>query len=206
MQIKTHGARWSERGVALALAVLALAACANQPTAAVAAQPAHHRNGGFQNNYVDFEPRGLGALMRWRFDAWRTGVPAAPAAPTPAIVPDLGLIQSNARAGTRMVPTVTWIGHATVLVATHVPPWPRDIGTGRHPDGVWIAPWYVAQGLGEDLERVAAAHPAVEFRVLAGHDHARRPGTAVAPNLTCQVGRARYGHPALEQVIELGER
>lgn len=97
-------------------------------------------------------------------------------------------------------------GHATVLVATHVPPWPRAVGTGRHPDGLWIAPWYVAQGLGEDLERVAAAHPAVEFRVFAGHDHARRPGMTIAPNLTCHVGRARYGHPVVERVMELGER
>ena len=30
-------------------------------------------------------------------------------------MPDLGLIQSNAKAGAHMVPTVTWIGHATVL-------------------------------------------------------------------------------------------
>ena len=54
-------------------------------------------------------------FMRWRFDAWRDGLPAAPASATPQIVPDLGLIQSNAKAGARMVPTVTWIGHATVL-------------------------------------------------------------------------------------------
>ena len=31
-------------------------------------------------------------------------------------MPDLGLIQSNAKAGAAMEPAVTWIGHATVLV------------------------------------------------------------------------------------------
>ncbi|HEU5293263.1 MAG TPA: MBL fold metallo-hydrolase [Burkholderiaceae bacterium] len=76
----------------------------------------HHRDGSFHNNYVDFQPRGLAMLVRWKFDAWRHGLPAAPASPTPTIVPDLGLIQSNAKAGARMQPTVTWIGHATVLV------------------------------------------------------------------------------------------
>jgi len=92
-----------------------LLACGDKP-AAVAGRAPHHRDGSFQNNYVDFQPRGLATLARWKFDAWRQGVPTAPAAPTPAIVPDLGLIQGNARAGARMQPTVTWIGHATVLV------------------------------------------------------------------------------------------
>lgn len=96
--------------------------------------------------------------------------------------------------------------HAMVLVATHVPPWPLPPGRRRHPEGEWIAPWYVAERLGEALERVATANPGVEFRVLAGHAHARREGMRIAPNLTCDVGGARYGEPRLERVLELGER
>ncbi len=96
--------------------------------------------------------------------------------------------------------------HTTVLVATHVPPWPLPPGSRRHPDGEWIAPWYVAERLGQALERAAAAHPAVRFRVMAGHAHARREGMAIAPNLTCDVGGARYGSPGIERVLELGER
>lgn len=106
--------RWTARGAGAALLALALAACANEP-AAVPGRAAHYRDGTFQNNYIVFTPRGLAALMRWKFEAWRDGLPAPPQTPTPAIVPDLGFIQSNARAGARMVPTVTWIGHATVL-------------------------------------------------------------------------------------------
>jgi len=34
--------------------------------AADAPLPPHHRPGGFQNNYVEFEPKGLGALLRWK--------------------------------------------------------------------------------------------------------------------------------------------
>ena len=98
-----------------AFLALALTACANEH-AAVKGRAPHHRDGTFQNNYVEFEPRGLLALLRWKWQAWRDGLPAPPQTPTPTIVPDLGLIQSNAKAGAAMVPTVTWIGHATVLV------------------------------------------------------------------------------------------
>jgi N-acyl-phosphatidylethanolamine-hydrolysing phospholipase D len=101
-------------GTCTALLALALSACANEP-AAVPGRAAHHRDGAFQNNYIEFQPRGLIALARWKFESWRDGVPLPPRAPTPAIVPDLGFIQSNAKAGARMVPAVTWIGHATVL-------------------------------------------------------------------------------------------
>ncbi|HEX6723372.1 MAG TPA: MBL fold metallo-hydrolase [Burkholderiaceae bacterium] len=103
------------RRCSAALLTLALTACANEP-AAVKGRAPHHRDGTFQNNHVDFEPRGLLALLRWKWQAWRDGLPAPPQTATPVIVPDLGLIQSNARAGAAMVPAVTWVGHATVLV------------------------------------------------------------------------------------------
>jgi N-acyl-phosphatidylethanolamine-hydrolysing phospholipase D len=105
---------WLLRGASAAAAALAVSACANEPTRTTSAT-AHHRDGGFQNNYTDRISPGLTALARWRFEAWRNDLPAPPKAATPAIVPDLGLIQSNAKAGARMVPAVTWIGHATVL-------------------------------------------------------------------------------------------
>ncbi len=103
------------RRCSAALLTLALTACANEP-AAVKGRAPHHRDGTFQNNHVDFEPRGLLALLRWKWQALRDGLPAPPQTATPVIVPDLGLIQSNARAGAAMVPAVTWVGHATVLV------------------------------------------------------------------------------------------
>lgn len=98
---------------AAAVLSLVLVACAGDRPA-VAGKPPHHREGGFRNNYTEVEPK-LGALARWRYEAWRDGLPPPAATPTPLIVPDLGLIQSNARAGAKMQPMVTWIGHATVL-------------------------------------------------------------------------------------------
>jgi len=108
MQIKA-------RVAALVFVALALSASADEPPAPLTGQAAHQRDGSYQNNYLDFTPPGLGALLRWKLAASRDGLPAPPSAPTPAIVPDLGFIQSNAKAGAHMVPAVTWIGHATVL-------------------------------------------------------------------------------------------
>lgn len=75
----------------------------------------HHRPGGFQNNYVEFEPKGFGDLLRWRWNAFRNDLPPAPERPTPWVEPDLIFIRSNALAGEAMQPAITWIGHATML-------------------------------------------------------------------------------------------
>ena len=76
---------------------------------------AHRRGSGFQNNYVDFEPKGLLALIRWRYEAWRDEVPKPPSTPPEVRSPDLSFITGNAMAGQAMAPAVTFIGHASVL-------------------------------------------------------------------------------------------
>jgi N-acyl-phosphatidylethanolamine-hydrolysing phospholipase D len=83
--------------------------------AAEPAKPVHHREGGFQNNWIEFAPRGLGELLSWRWQALRQGLPPKPGTPTPQVAPDLEFLLGNAAAGTAMQPAVTWIGHATVL-------------------------------------------------------------------------------------------
>jgi len=77
--------------------------------------PSHHRPGGFQNNYIEFERPSFAKVMTWKFAALREGLPRPPAAPTPRVAPDLAFIGANARAGTSMQPAITWIGHATML-------------------------------------------------------------------------------------------
>ncbi len=77
---------------------------------------AHHRGDKFQNHYLEFEPKGLGALLKWRIDAARAGVPKDPQTPTARVTPDLLFLRANATAGAAMVPTATWIGHASTLL------------------------------------------------------------------------------------------
>lgn len=74
------------------------------------------RDGHFQNNHIDFEPRGLGDLLKWRIHAVRARLPPPPQAPTPRVEPDLAFLRANAVAGAAMTPAVTWVGHASVLV------------------------------------------------------------------------------------------
>ncbi|MEO7334949.1 MAG: MBL fold metallo-hydrolase [Caldimonas sp.] len=92
------------------------ACCAIASAGPCEAVPSHHRPGGFQNNYIEFHPPGLSALLRWRIDAAREGLPKPPSAPTPTVPADIGFIAANAAAGMHMEPAVTWIGHATFLV------------------------------------------------------------------------------------------
>ena len=75
----------------------------------------HHRRDGFQNNHAEFQPKSLADVLRWRWSASRSGLPAAPRTPIPAVAPDLQFLHRNAAAGALMQPAVTWIGHSTVL-------------------------------------------------------------------------------------------
>ena len=80
------------------------------------ARKPHHRPGGFQNRYVDFVPRGLGDLLRWRWQAWRAGAPRPPQTLPPVVAPDLAGLRANAAAGVAARPTLTFIGHASTLL------------------------------------------------------------------------------------------
>ena len=76
-------------------------------------KPAHHRDGHFQNNHLEFQPRSLSEVLRWKWEAARAGRPRPPGTPIPVAQPDLPFIQRNH--GQAQQPAVTWIGHATVL-------------------------------------------------------------------------------------------
>ena len=109
-----------------AVFVVALATSACSPAATKAARAtsperaasnaAPYRDGRFQNNYIEFAPRGFGALLKWKLAAMREGLPPEPESATPRRPPDLDFLRRNAAAGAAMAPSATWIGHASVLV------------------------------------------------------------------------------------------
>src|ERR1700676_2678421 len=76
----------------------------------------HHTPKGFRNNYVGTVTKSLGDLLRWQFDRIRRGLPPPATIPTPAQPPDVDFVKGNAKAGQKMTPAVTGIGHATALV------------------------------------------------------------------------------------------
>jgi N-acyl-phosphatidylethanolamine-hydrolysing phospholipase D len=57
----------------------------------------HHRRDGFQNNYTEFVPKSLADVLRWRWGAARSGLPAAPRTPIPSVAADLPFLHRNAR-------------------------------------------------------------------------------------------------------------
>lgn len=83
-----------------------------------------------------------------------------------------------------------------VIVVTHYPPWHNE------DDDPIYYPWSVSSVMGDALEEVAEAWPDVQFDVMAGHTH-QEWFTQVAPNLTLTTGKAEYGQPAVQRVIDL---
>src|SRR3954462_6546495 len=69
------------------------------PSATAQSAGAPRREGRFQNNYIDFAPRGFGALLRWKLDAMREGLPPEPRTATPRLAPDLEFLRRNGAAG-----------------------------------------------------------------------------------------------------------
>ncbi len=93
---------------------------------------------------------------------------------------------------------------ATVIVATHVPPFREACWyEGHTTDDLW-APFFVCGKLGELLLEVAAQFPHRRLVVFCGHTH--HPGTAqVTDNLTVVTGEAEYGTPRLTGWLDISE-
>lgn len=76
----------------------------------------HHTPQGFRNSDGSAGGKGLGALVRWYVERTLDGVPKPPSTHVngyafPLSRPDLAFLHAN-----RREPSLTWIGHATLLV------------------------------------------------------------------------------------------
>ena len=73
---------------------------------------AHHTAEGFKNNYTGSVNKTFSELMRWQIERRAQDLPKPPALPVATLQPDLVAI----KAYTGGPPTITWIGHASMLV------------------------------------------------------------------------------------------
>ena len=76
----------------------------------------HHTPQGFTNNYGPPGGKPLSELIRWTYERQRDGLPSVPSKHVdgyqfPLDKPDLAWLGAN-----RTQPSITWIGHATLLV------------------------------------------------------------------------------------------
>jgi N-acyl-phosphatidylethanolamine-hydrolysing phospholipase D len=69
----------------------------------------------YKNNYAS-ATKSFSEFIRWQFNRIVKRLPQRAKTPTPRMGPDRSFISSNAVSGISMVPSITWIGHATVLV------------------------------------------------------------------------------------------
>jgi len=77
----------------------------------------HHTPNGFRNNYPHATDQNF---WKWQWERLRDGTPGAPpggwASVLPSVKPDVEFLKRNHGAGAER--TMTWIGHATVLLQT----------------------------------------------------------------------------------------
>lgn len=95
----------------------------------------------------------------------------------------------------------------TLVVLTHVPPFPEAcVYGGAQSEPAWL-PWFTCIATGEVLAEYARAHPQKQIIVLCGHAH----GVGVykpEPNLEVRTGGwatgdDEYGNPIVQATIEL---
>jgi len=93
----------------LLLLLMSAQSAAARPNAYYDASRPHHTPEGFRNNYEDSRP---GNFWKWMWERWRNGRPDPMTGYQPQVVrPDLARLRANGAH-----PSVTWIGHATLLV------------------------------------------------------------------------------------------
>lgn len=88
-----------------------------------------------------------------------------------------------------------------VFVLTHVPPFKAACcHAGGASTDDWL-PHFACRAVGDVLLKQMRAHPARKMTVLCGHTHTRSR-VAVLPNLLIKTGGAKYGSPAVQELVD----
>lgn len=125
--------------------------------------------------------------------------------PRPNMSLAAGLARSIASEGAQHVLNNAMLAaksHKTVVVLTHVPPFPEAHsfeGKGASLTGL---PWYTSKMMGDALQQVAQNNPSTRFDVFCGHTHGLND-VQISDNLFCHVGGAEYGNPTHQGLIQV---
>jgi N-acyl-phosphatidylethanolamine-hydrolysing phospholipase D len=193
---------------AAAVSALLLSACATVNPHHDPTKP-HHRPDGFRNLHASFEPKGFLTLLQWQWDAARNGLPRPPMAPTPSVAPDLAYLHGNAGLGAAMNPSLTWIGHASMLAQMGGLNWLIDPVFSERASPVNFVGPRRAQPPGLALDQL----PRIDV-VLVSHNHYDHLDETSVKTLARQAGgpplflvplgvKAWFADPAISRVIEL---
>lgn len=106
-----------------------------------------------------------------------------PLAPTPVVEPDLAFLHANARRGSEMSPTLTWIGHATMLAQVGGLNWLTDPVFSDRASRVGFVGPRRAQPPGVALDKL----PRIDV-VLVSHNHYDHLDEASVKALARQAG------------------
>jgi hypothetical protein len=89
-----------------------------------------------------------------------------------------------------------------VLVPTHVPPFRESCWhEGRVSNDAWL-PFFTCKAVGDVLSEAMRRCPDREMTVLCGHTHGAGEAE-ILPNLWVSTGRAVYGSPKVQRVLEV---
>lgn len=92
--------------------------------------------------------------------------------------------------------------HRTVVLITHVPPFPQAHRHNGKSGTPYAMPWYTSRLMGDAIIEVASDNPQTRFEVFCGHSHGQFDGQ-IADNVFCHVGGAEYGSPRGIGVIQI---
>ena len=92
--------------------------------------------------------------------------------------------------------------YQNIIAVTHVPPF-REAAwyEGKISDDDYL-PYFVCKVVGDVMRKVMLSHPQVKLVVLCGHTHSGGQ-VQIAANIDVLTGEARYGHPIVQQVLQI---
>ncbi|HSA30508.1 MAG TPA: metallophosphoesterase [Candidatus Omnitrophota bacterium] len=92
--------------------------------------------------------------------------------------------------------------HNRIIVLTHVPPFKEATWhEGQISGDDWL-PFFSCKVVGNVLKNFMEKHPMIEMTVLCGHTHSFGQ-CEVLPNLKVVTGRAEYGVPQIQRILDI---